>query len=537
MKPVSRADFFGYLLALAAVSGVVLLRISTRWGAGVGGDATIYLTSARNLLDGIGLGLVTADGTFRLLPYFPPFFPLVLSALGWLGLDLLFVAHWLNMLLFADLIGMVGFTTFGLTGSRRWGAAAALLVLLSPVLIPVYSWAMAEPLAIGLGFCGLLLVLGYLERGGNKRMLVAAALVGGLGVLTRYANAAFLATGGLALLLFSSQGFRKRMLDLLLYGVVGAAPVISWVVYDFSHTATVASRSLESGVTARLAALIPALGEVFLFWFIPDSWIDRLPAPTKPAALLLVLVALGMWTILVTRKRPMPVDREVSSERLRRFIVLLALFIVVYLGLIALVYLTTFPPITIASRMLSPLHVAALWLVALLASLTVPSRQSSVWVNRILLLAFGLFIVWSGWRSARILQQNYESGIGFTSIAWQQSLTVAAVQGLSVDNLLVTNEEMALLFLTGRTAYPLAEIYFDQPLDVFTRYGDGDLTGDDAQRLFGEGEAVLVLFDSIEEQLAGLYGDSTSLRISRLINGLEALGRYPDGSLYRYPQP
>jgi hypothetical protein len=32
---------------------------------------------------------------------------------------------------------------------------------------------------------------------------------------------------------------------------------------------------------------------------------------------------------------------------------------------------------------------------------------------------------------------------------------------------------MAVLYLTGRVAKPVAEIYFDTPVYPFTRYGDG----------------------------------------------------------------
>ena len=63
------------LLLLPTVIGIWILATSMRQGPGVGGDAAIYITSARNLLTGQGLGRINADGTVRLLPYFPPFYP------------------------------------------------------------------------------------------------------------------------------------------------------------------------------------------------------------------------------------------------------------------------------------------------------------------------------------------------------------------------------------------------------------------------------------------------------------------------------
>ena len=85
------------LLLLASLLGMALVIYATTFGPGVGGDATIYLTSAQNLLAGKGLGWTEADGSFRLLPYTPPFYPLVLSALGLLVRDMVAGARWLNV--------------------------------------------------------------------------------------------------------------------------------------------------------------------------------------------------------------------------------------------------------------------------------------------------------------------------------------------------------------------------------------------------------------------------------------------------------
>ena len=73
------ARFYSLPLALA---GGALVTLSTRFGAGIGGDATTYIFSAKNLLEGRGLGLVGPQGEFSFLALFPPGFPLTLSALG-----------------------------------------------------------------------------------------------------------------------------------------------------------------------------------------------------------------------------------------------------------------------------------------------------------------------------------------------------------------------------------------------------------------------------------------------------------------------
>ncbi len=527
-------------LLLLALAGVLILWVSTFHGAGVGGDATIYITSARNLLAGKGLGLIQADGSFRLLPYFPPFFSLVLAVPGALGIDLSAAARWLNILLFAAMIWLVGNLTFRVTRSVVFAWLAAGLLLVSPVLIPVYSWAMSEALAIFLSLAGLALLLPYLRTGGSRALLLAAALVMGLSIVTRYAQVAFLIAGLLGILLLARGEFRKRLVDAVLYGLVGIAPVLIWTVYDIAQTATVSSRSVESvaGMAQRAANLLPALESVFLFWFVPETWVYDPPYPSTanrllvPAALLVLAAAL---VVVLLRNRRREDSAPTAAANLAG---LLAISAVAYLLVIVVVNITTYPPITIASRMLSPMYVVLLWLVVLLAGMAAAGWPRARWLSNLLVLGLVAAFGWYGWRSARIVQQNYELGLGYNSVAWRQSDTIRWVEAsLPKEAVLVTNEEMALLYLTGRTSYPLMEIYADKPLAQFSQYGQGDLTNDRSQRLFHNGEAGLVLFYSIDDQIMGLYGDRTAERLSALTAGLTVVFHGEDGAVYALPGP
>ena len=130
-------------------------------GAGIGGDATIYLTSAKNFASGQGLGIFSADGTFRLIPYFPPFFPIVLSLFSFVGLDLEIVARFLNLILFGATIFLVLKASDDYISDWRYVIGLGLLLALSPVLNPVFSWAMSEPLSIFLGTFAIILILKY----------------------------------------------------------------------------------------------------------------------------------------------------------------------------------------------------------------------------------------------------------------------------------------------------------------------------------------------------------------------------------------
>jgi hypothetical protein len=536
-------------LALIGVLGMALLALSTRLGPGVGGDATIYISSARNLITGKGLGLISASGAFRLLPYFPPFFSLLLAGAGKLGLDMVASANVLNILMFAGLVWLVGFVTWHSDRSWILPMIAAGVIATSPILVPVYSWAMSEPVAILLGFASLALLLAYVQKPERSGIFVLSALSCGFGILTRYANAAFLATGVILLLVFLSTRWRPKLIDAVVYGLIGLLPVAIWVTYDLSMTATVSSRSMVSGIGERLANLFPSLADVFILWLMPESWTDvpRFSAHVFQAVVLIAGAALAAWLIVVALRflklRKAAQDGAgvsgppVAVDDLWRWIAALVIFIAVYLVEIGAVSIATYPPITIASRMLSPVHVAGLWLLVLLAAATIRLWPKLRWLGitlPVLLLAFSATYTL---RSVRIVQMYDHLGLGYNSKEWRESQTIQALKSLPTDKVIVTNEETAVLFLTGRAAYPVMEIYTSQPYEQFTSYGQGDLDKDTAQRLFHDGKAQLVLFDTIENQFSQVYGDRAAERVKVFIHGLVREFHGSDGNIYRYPVP
>jgi hypothetical protein len=213
-------------------------------------------------------------------------------------------------------------------------------------------------------------------------------------------------------------------------------------------------------------------------------------------------------------------------------LVLLSLVEVVFLAITLLVYVTTYPPITIDNRMFSPAQTAGLWLIVLLLLLAAGRLEKKVWARQATALVLVALCAWFGWRSLRIVQQNAELGLGYNSVAWRQSETIAAVKRLPADQVIVSNESNGITYLTGRAAYPLAEIYQDEPQVVFKSYGQGDLSRDTAQRLFHEQGAALALFDSIQGQLADLYGARANERLISLTQGLRIGFKGSDGAIY-----
>ena len=207
-----------------------------------------------------------ADGSFRLLPYTPPFYPLALSGVGLLVKDMVAGARWLNILLFGATIVLIGWFFYRAT-ARPWLAAILSGVLAtSPVILGVQVWAMSESIFLFLGFAGLFALLGYFDRP-RKRILVASAVLCGLAFLTRYIGVAFVGTGVLALLLLTRaadgqvqvgltvKGLRGKFQAAFWFGLIAVLPTLIWLVIDYvaDRHHWLAQRSAGGGLLAAFS--------------------------------------------------------------------------------------------------------------------------------------------------------------------------------------------------------------------------------------------------------------------------------------------
>ena len=146
-------------LAILALIGIVILSLITRWGIGISPDSTIYIGSARNLLNGHGLSVMSGDGQAIPLTHYPPLFPILLSILGKSGIVLPEVARWLNVCLFGANILLVGLVINRYTHGSIWVPAfGSFLMLTSVHMLHIHAMAWSEPMFIFFGILGLFLL-------------------------------------------------------------------------------------------------------------------------------------------------------------------------------------------------------------------------------------------------------------------------------------------------------------------------------------------------------------------------------------------
>ena len=361
-------------LLLAALSALgmflVLVRGST-YGVGVTPDSVTYISTARNLL--AGNGFIQWNGSSYTIH--PPLFPLLLALTGIFGPDPADTAGYVN----AFLCGLAIFL------SSRWLWqhlrarpaptsralqtylllwAAAVLVL-SPTLSRIASFAWSEPLFILLTISALFTFNTFLDTG-KRASLVLAAIFTALACLTRYVGITIPATMCMLLLLRKGDTPSKKTTDTVIYALIVGTPPCVWLLRNFlvSGTWTGPRYPPQYSFLFNLKNMFVILAG----WVLPWPWVlemENLLArlfsveEVMPQHLLVLLIptllifGVGAW-ICFTR---LPLHHV-------RPIVLLATFTSVYLVflIIAISVLEADP---LSRRFLAPVYIPLLGIVVL----------------------------------------------------------------------------------------------------------------------------------------------------------------------------
>lgn len=522
---------------LLSLAGAGLIIYSTVWGAVVYSDSTVYILSARSLLEGKGLGIPGPGGSFLPLAHYPPLYPLVLSGLGWLGMDLLEGTRWLNVILFGLLIFLVSGGAFRFTRRFSLSFLLGLTLCVSPLFLDIFSRAMSEALFFIFLVVCLLFLVEFVKQT-RWQLLVGAGLAAGLACLVRYAGITLVICGGLMLLVFPKTRWKPRLQNLGIFlGLSGGLAAI-WLVPLFLRTQRLAARTIQPAGDLAAVMREARVALIDLGW----SWLpfSSLWQPTPSYALrgwlmIALLAVLGGATWFVVRLR-LRFDRKNNPQPgLLRLAGVFALFSAVYLVFITLSFLFSTPRNDLDGRLLSPVYLGLLltFFPLLAWVFSVGGGDGLSWVSPALL---ALVAVGGLGRSSDFVREMSQNGVGYTSQVWQISATLQAVKRLDPALAVISNESAAILFLANRPAYDVIQVFLSAGGDSVPVYGDN--LDDPAQRLFQDGEAVLVIFtDYFYWQLFPLYGDQTQQAIDTFFQNMQIEAKLTDGVIYRYATP
>lgn len=447
---------FIFLLFVVAVSGAVYMAYCIHYAPWGFSDSSAYFSSARNLASGHGLGTFKPDGSFAPLNLHAPFYPILLSFFVKLNLDLINTVSVLDVLFWGLFLLLNGWLFYRITGNGWISICFELVCAFSYPLVNNFSSLMSEPLAFVLGIPGLLLViLSVKER--SMLLVIIAGLLSGFSLLTRFAFAAVPFAGVVVLLILSTQPWKKRLLHVLVYGIVSSLPMITWTVIQQAQNVVTGARSFNFHIAwaERIREFLSLTYKSVKFWLpyrsnmIPGVSAD-LFRPVLLAAFIF-LVAAGYF--LALRK----FHGRIKSDPAFLLTTALIVFLAGYLLLLFAAFAFSSVPSDVNERTLSPILPALFGIllgsVGMIAS-SVNRRILPISTAVLLTLFFAVYN-YDLLRSYEIISNKFPEG--YASPDWKGKPIFSAVQNLPQQTPLLSNAPDIVLFYTNRAPYYLTE--------------------------------------------------------------------------------
>lgn len=444
MKPWISREWPLLMIILLSIGTAVFIWYSTPNGVGVDYDSLFYLDAAQNLKQGHGIYWIGSGGELKPLTHYPPGYPVVLSIPMLLGLDKVQSAQLIASLLFGINVFLMGFLLYNVSGSRIASLLGMVVICMSQIILRLHLLVMSEPLFFTWMLLSFFCIVKYLGNGKRRWLTFAAASIAAA-ALTRYIGTTLLITTTLGLFLLYRGTVKTRIGVASRILAIAIAPSVLWMFRNWLLTGTATNRSFQ--VHPVDIDTFRSLLDVIFDWFTPaylSHWTE--------GALLIVLFS-GILVYLSWRI-------WAKHERDNRVLLLAFLFLLfsgIYLVQL-IISLSFFDASTrIDDRILSPLFIS-IWMLTIL--LTQASKSDQVKIG----LTIGLFLLafigplpknWE--RISSISQESRTVGYGFSAKYWQESDLIEWIRTRSSEALIITNQAMAVRYLTDRATIQVPE--------------------------------------------------------------------------------
>lgn len=476
-------------LALALIGAGLALRL-TRDGAGASGDSAWYLMGAQNLLAGNGFARTSGGGELSAISHFPPVYSGLIAAISATGIIPIDGARYLNSLLFAANILLVGFLIFKVTRSMVAMILGSFLIMASVSLIEIHSWVMSEPLYIFLSLAIVhSLTLGI--SSGRRGMIMAASVLTAAAIMTRYVGFSMLAAGAVCIAVLGSRPLAWRLISAVSFSLPALVPSLWFVASQTSQTGSIANRQI------RLHSINPRLVATFQAELIGWVFAKQLPVPWRPRATLAAIVALlGPAYFFFSQIRRDGIGRPKAESYKQLLPWILGTFLLAYLGLIAAnsFLLDAATTLDAPERYLAPAYVL---LVILSVVTTYELVKRAGWKGIPGAFAISLGVLLVAFHARQSLREIGEPGLdlGYVSIRRDMPELMEGLANLDPDLPIISNNPEAVFIAAGRTAYLLPI-----RIDVITQSERTDYEKNiEANRRKLDSGGVLVIFGAPDE--------------------------------------
>ena len=501
-------------LGLLALFGITLIIQATPDGLGLSDDSIAYIAGARSMVAGEGYREAWLASN-EPVTHFPPAFSSVLAFFGWLGIDPLRGARWVNAFLFGANTAMLGILGWRMTPSLTAGLVLAALFVTSSEMFQVHAVTMSEPLFIFLSLLSFWMFDLYFEREYHWWWLAACGTLVGMAYLTRYAGLALVATYVVALLILHKD-WRTRLTGVGIFLVSLLPWVLGWSLRNRLMAGTATNRAFTwHPLTSE--NIDPGL-RVFSEFFIPvESWRQQIfkQSGTIEVMIVLVLGVVLAW-VVVTAWKYLTSPQQTQAGREAREVISFTtgLYIFAYLASIVASMLMFDAATKFRLRILAPILVSLLILLVVFGIWVRHRRRGIVAVLTILVLGVSIY-------KQSVMVDNWPRfGLGYASFQWYDSQAMEYLRNLPEETMIYTNEPAAVYLYTGRGCYVLPDRF-----DAVAALERSDFEQGLAymQANIHDGKAVLALFDD---------GDNVASDVPILVEGLYLVHKSAGDSIY-----
>ena len=452
IKRIARFGRDPFTLLLVVLAGLgtahILVRTAT-YGAAVTTDSISFLSAAINFFAGEGW----RDLAGKPLVRWPPLFPLLLAAFGWVGIEPLEAGRLINATAF-------GLTILAAGCWLRTNLRSRLLVLAATATLaaslPLSRWAahlMSELLFVLLTTLALMQLATFLNRRTDAPLWWAAVFTA-LAALTRYAGVALIGTGVLMLLVRRAPPLAARLKHAIAYGAVSSMPLAGVLTYNWAVSGTLTGRRKASGQS--LSDGLSRAADVFREWAIPPNAPDGFGYLLSIAAGLVVLAA---GAVVVWSGRSVGMDGQTFGlGPVLPFGVFAVAYLVLIVAIVPLVIPVEFP-VRYLLPMYVPLLFAGVFLLDRLLSIEAAGWMAAgrYGLASLAVLTILAHIGFSARENLRLTAQarrvGYEENWMFNTARWQHSKLLSYLRDNRIEGKIYSNTR-DLAWFANRTAAP-----------------------------------------------------------------------------------
>ena len=443
-------DPFALLIACLAGLGTahILVRTAT-YGAAVTKDSISFLSTAINFFAGEGW----RDLAGKPLVGWPPLFPLLLAAFGWVGIEPLEAGRLINATAFGLTILAAGCWLRSNLRSRLLVLAATATLAAS---LPLSRWAshfMTDSLFVLLTLLALIQLATFLNRK-TATPLWWAAVFTALTALTRYAGVVLIGTGVLVLLVRRAPPLAARLKHAIVFGAISSMPLAGVLTYNWAVSGTLTGRRKASGQS--LSDGLSRAADVFREWAIPPNAPDGFGYLLWMAAGLVVLAA---GAVVVWSGRSLGMDEQTFGlGPALPFGVFAIAYLVLIVAIVPLVIPVEFP-IRYLLPMYVPLLVAGVFLLDRLLCIEAAGWMAAgrYIVASLAVLTILAHIGFSARENLRLTAQawrvGYEENWMCNTARWQHSKLLSYLRDNRIEGRIYSNNR-DLAWFANRTAAP-----------------------------------------------------------------------------------